>query len=137
MTSGAAGSVEAIDQAVRGLTEFLMIVLEDDANLSGLGVSVNATSSQSKKDESAVSFLEELRHLPVKTQGQSEMVVENPSELVHRDTPKFGSKEKGSVDSGNMAGSLHASRTKDWIVKTSAHVNKLLSATFPHVGSYN
>ncbi|KAF5948988.1 hypothetical protein HYC85_014945 [Camellia sinensis] len=96
MISGAAGSVEAIDQAIRGLAEFLMIVLEDDANLSGLDMSVNvSTSFHSNKDESAVSFLEELRHLPVRTQGQSEME------------------------------SLHVSRTKDWLIKTSAHVNKL------------
>ncbi|CAL5402515.1 unnamed protein product [Camellia sinensis] len=134
MISGAAGSVEAIDQAIRGLAEFLMIVLEDDANLSGLDMSVNvSTSFHSNKDESAVSFLEELRHLPVRTQGQSEMVVENPSEAVHMDSPKFGFKEKESVDSGKMMGSLLVSRTKDWLIKTSAHVNKLLSATFPHV----
>ncbi|GMP64718.1 hypothetical protein CsSME_00025858 [Camellia sinensis var. sinensis] len=134
MISGAAGSVEAIDQAIRGLAEFLMIVLEDDANLSGLDMSVNvSTSFHSNKDESAVSFLEELRHLPVRTQGQSEMVVENPSEAVHMDSPKFGFNEKESVDSGKMMGSLLVSRTKDWLIKTSAHVNKLLSATFPHL----
>ena len=34
------------------------------------------------KDESTVSFLEELHRLPVKTQSQSEMVAENPSEAV-------------------------------------------------------
>ena len=36
-----------------------------------------------------------------------------------------------------MIGSLHVSRAKDWIIKTSAHINKLLSARFPQVGSYN
>ncbi|KAI8007626.1 hypothetical protein LOK49_LG07G03659 [Camellia lanceoleosa] len=134
MISGAAGSVEAIDQAIRGLAEFLMIGLEDDANLSGLDMSVHvSTSFHSNKDESVVSFLEELRHLPVRTQGQSEMVVANPSEAVHMDSPKFGFKEKESVDSDKMIGSLHVSRTTDWLIKTSAHVNKLLSATFPHL----
>ncbi|KAI8553188.1 hypothetical protein RHMOL_Rhmol06G0324600 [Rhododendron molle] len=133
MISGAAGSVEAIDQAIRGLTEFLMLVLEDDANISGLGMSVTAsTGFHSKTDDSAISFLEQLRHLPVKSQDQSVMVVENPSEAVRTDTPKFGLKEKGSVNSGNVIGSFHVNRTKEWIIKTSAHVNKLLSATFPH-----
>lgn len=138
MISGAAGSVEAIDQAIRGLAEFLMLVLEDDANISGLGMSVNAsTGFHSNTDDSAISFLEQLRHLPVKSQDQSVMVVENPSEAVRTDSPKFGLKEKGSVNSGNVIGSFHVSRTKHWIIKTSAHVNKLLSATFPHVSSYS
>ncbi|GFS33914.1 ARM repeat superfamily protein [Actinidia rufa] len=122
----------AIDQAIRGLAEFFMIVLEDDANLSGLG-----TTGDISKDESTMSFLEELRSLPVKTQGQSEMVAENPSEAIRKDVPNFGFKGKGSVNAENMTGSLHVSRTKDWIIKTYAHVNKLLSGTFPQVGSYN
>ncbi|KAI8568171.1 hypothetical protein RHMOL_Rhmol02G0176700 [Rhododendron molle] len=108
MISGAAGSVEAIDQAIRGLAQFLMLVLEDDANISGLGMPVNAsTGFHSNTDDSAISFLEQLRHLPVKSQDQSVMVVENPSEAVHIDTPKFGLKEKGSVNSGNVIGSFH------------------------------
>ena len=37
MICGAAGNAEAIDQAIRGLAEFLVLVLEDDANLFGLG----------------------------------------------------------------------------------------------------
>ncbi|XP_057461310.1 uncharacterized protein LOC130751695 [Actinidia eriantha] len=128
MISGAAGNAEAIDQSIRGLAEFLMIVLEDDANLSGLGMTGDIST-----DESAVSFLEELRSLPVKTQGQSEMEVENPLKAVRNDAPNFSFKGKGSINLGNMIGSLHVSRTKDWIIKTSTHVNKLLSATFPQL----
>uniref|UniRef100_A0A5B6YNE8 TELO2-interacting protein 1 n=1 Tax=Davidia involucrata TaxID=16924 RepID=A0A5B6YNE8_DAVIN len=135
MISGAAGSAEAIDQAIRGLAELLMIVLQDDANLSALGMSINAiTGFHSNKDKSTLSFLEELRHLPVKSQCQSEILVNDSSgEAVDRTSPKVGFKEKGNIDSGNFIGSLRVSRTKDWIVKTSAHVDKLLSATFPHL----
>ncbi|GFS37091.1 ARM repeat superfamily protein [Actinidia rufa] len=39
MIRGASGNAEAIDQAIRGLAEFLVLVLEDDANLFGLGQS--------------------------------------------------------------------------------------------------
>ncbi|GFZ05787.1 ARM repeat superfamily protein [Actinidia rufa] len=102
MISGAAGNAEAIDQSIRGLAEFLMIVLEDDANLSGLGMTGDIST-----DESAVSFLEELRSLPVKTQGQSEMEVENLIKAVGNDAPNFSFKGKESVNLGNMIGSLH------------------------------
>ncbi|XP_052177769.1 uncharacterized protein LOC127791774 isoform X2 [Diospyros lotus] len=130
MISGAAGSLEAIDQAIRGLAEFLMIVLDDNANLSGLNISMSERPGfHSNKSESAQSVLEELRHLPVKSQGQGEVVVDNSMEAVHADA----SKGKGSVNVGNKIGSLHVSRTKDWMIRTSAHVNKLLSATFPHL----
>ncbi|XP_059666693.1 uncharacterized protein LOC132312369 [Cornus florida] len=135
MISGAAGSVEAVDHAIRGLAEFLMIVLQDEANLSGLGMSINlVTGFHSSKDKSMQSFLEELRHLPVKSQSQSEILIEDSSDdAVNRISSKVSVKEKGSIDSGNVVGSFSVDRTKDWIVRTSAHVNKLLSATFPHL----
>ncbi|KHF98245.1 TELO2-interacting 1 [Gossypium arboreum] len=61
MISGAAGSVEAIDQAIRGLAEYLMIVLQDDANLSGLDMyKDDSFGHKSNKYKSTTSFLEEL-----------------------------------------------------------------------------
>nr|XP_023923287.1 TELO2-interacting protein 1 homolog isoform X2 [Quercus suber] len=89
MISGAAGSVEAINQAIRGLAEYLMIVLHDDANLDGLDTSID--------------FIDE-----------------------------FNSKER-TTGSGKGIGSLQVNRTKDWIENTSAHIDKLLGATFPHI----
>ena len=65
------------------------------------------------------------------------MVAKNPSKAVCKDVPNFGFKGTGGVNLENMIGFLHVSCTKDWIIKTSAPVNKLLSATFPQVGSYN
>ncbi|KAK1588226.1 hypothetical protein Q3G72_021127 [Acer saccharum] len=127
MISGAAGSVEAIDQAIRGLTEYLMIVLQDDLNLSGLDTSTNIIGG------SIQSYLEELRQLPIKAQGQSKTLENTSSELVKAATHKSEFKEKMITDSGKEIGSLHVDRTKDWIDKTSAHVNKLLSATFPNI----
>ncbi|WRX30056.1 hypothetical protein QQP08_022543 [Theobroma cacao] len=41
--SRAAGRVEAIDQAIRGLAEYLMIVLQDDTDLSGLDTYIDTS----------------------------------------------------------------------------------------------
>lgn len=133
MASGAAGSVEAIDQALRGLAEFLMIVLHDDANMSSLDPSIDISARFiSSKSISTQSFLEELRNLPVKAHGQSAFVEESSGQASKMITPEPEMNEQ-RTDSGKGIGSLHVNRTKDWVEKTSAHVDKLLGATFPHV----
>ncbi|PON90723.1 Coatomer beta subunit [Trema orientale] len=133
MASGAAGSVEAVDQALRGLAEFLMIVLQDDANMSSLDDSIDITARFiSSKSLSTVSFMEELRNLPVKAHGQSAFVVDSSGQMVKMITPEPEMNEQ-RIDSGKGIGSFHVTRTKDWIEKTSAHVDKLLGATFPNV----
>ncbi|KAJ4705806.1 ARM repeat superfamily protein [Melia azedarach] len=130
--SGAAGSVEAIDQAIRGLAEYLMIVLQDDVNLSGLDMPKNVTAGNDSENYECTSLLEELRQLPIKVQGQSTIVKEyNSGEPVNMLTSKSGFKDQ-YADSGKGIGSLLVARTKDWIEKTSSNVNKLLCATFPH-----
>lgn len=132
MTSGAAGSGDAIDQAIRALAEYLMIVLRDDANLTTLDMSITVSSDLTlKKNESTQSFLDELRKLPVKAHGQSKMILENSSSKVITTTSNCEKK----TDSGKGDGSLHVDRTSDWIEKTSMHVDKLLGATFRHVRS--
>ena len=71
MISGAAGSVEAIDQAIRGLAEYLMIVLQDDANFSGVDMYIDdSVGHNSNKYKSKISFLEELRQIPFKDQNK-------------------------------------------------------------------
>ncbi|PWA99793.1 ARM repeat superfamily protein [Artemisia annua] len=111
MISGAAGSTEAMDQALRALIEFLMIVLQDEANISSL----DDSDIDLNMDKSPLSFLEELRHL--KKQGHGQLV------------------EKKSIQESSQSDakkSLHVERTKDWVATASSHVNKLLSAIFPH-----
>lgn len=133
MISGAAGSVEAIDQAIRALAEYLMIVLEDDANVSSLDRSLCAGSgfNSNKKGSSIHSVLDELRQLPVSTQNQSKVAAENSvAEAVKSVTP---ASEFQSAKPGNEKGALHVDRTRDWVEETSAHVDRLLSATFPHI----
>lgn len=135
MISGAAGSVEAIDQAMRALAEYLMIVLHDDANLCGFDMPGDDSSRlSSKKHESATSFLEELRQLPSKSRSQSDTETDHCSgQLVNVVNPKLESQDKRSTNSGKGVGPLHVDRTKEWIEKTSAHLNKLLSSTFPQI----
>ncbi|XP_024019137.1 uncharacterized protein LOC21399286 isoform X2 [Morus notabilis] len=133
MASGAAGSVQAIDQALRGLAEFLMIVLHDDANMASLETSLKTTADIiSNKSMSTQALMEELRNLPFKAQqSQSRFVAGEPS----GQEPKVISPEpelnEHRTDSRKGIGDLNVSRTKDWIEKTSAHVDKLLAATFP------
>lgn len=132
MISGAAGSVEAIDQAIRGLAEYLMIVL-NDVNLSGPDMYIDdSVDHNSSKHKSTISFLEELRQLPLKAQSRT-LVESINCEAVNTVSPETESGEKSSPHLGKGMGSLRVDRTKEWIEKTSGHVNKLLCATFPYI----
>lgn len=124
MISGAAGSVDALDQAVRCLAEFLMIVLDDEANSSALCISDD--DSKLQKHGSAHSVLDELRSLTMKTQGQQsdELLIETTSQEIVK---TINVHEKLTGDS------FHVERTKEWLEKTTSHVNKLLCETFPHI----
>ncbi|XP_010537793.1 PREDICTED: TELO2-interacting protein 1 homolog [Tarenaya hassleriana] len=121
MISGAAGSVEALDQSIRALAEILMIVLEDEANSSALSISDGATHLS--KHESAPSVLEQLRSLTTKTRGEEvgKSIKESQESNLN---PSFGS---------NGMDSLHVERTKKWLETTSSRVNKLLCDAFPHI----
>ncbi|KAJ0241840.1 hypothetical protein HA466_0211990 [Hirschfeldia incana] len=122
MISGAAGSIDALDQAIRCLAEFLMVVLDDEANSSALCISDD--DSKLQKHESAHSVLDQLRSLTIKSQGQqsNELTETTSQDIVH---------EKSSQTlSGD---SFHVERTKEWLEKTTSHVNKLLCETFPHI----
>ncbi|XP_010472756.1 PREDICTED: uncharacterized protein LOC104752346 isoform X2 [Camelina sativa] len=125
MISGAAGSVDALDQAVRGLAEFLMIVLEDQTNSLALGISDDDTKSQ--KHESAHSILDELRSLTTKSQGQSDEL----TEITNQDIVTINVPAKPNLNPSRD--SFHVERTKGWLDSTTSHVNKLLSETFPHI----
>lgn len=135
MISGAAGSVEAMDQAIRGLAEYLMIVLRDDANSSALDMSIDINTTN--RYMSTESFMEQLCRLPIKDQRLSQVVAENTIDEAGNIVIKNSqcSKKKSSAFVKEI-GSLHLDRTKEWIEETARHVNKLLSATFPHVCSY-
>ncbi|KAE9593769.1 hypothetical protein Lalb_Chr18g0046601 [Lupinus albus] len=127
MISGAAGSVESIDQSIRGLAEFLMMVLKDDANAPALDI--EATSNlDSNEFKSTLSLLEELRQLSVKTNVEDMSV--GSGQVICSQTKL---QEMGSTDLDRENLSLHVKRTKHWMQKTSANVDKLLRANFPHI----
>ncbi|WVZ26978.1 hypothetical protein V8G54_000019 (mitochondrion) [Vigna mungo] len=130
--SGPAGNVDSIDQAIRGFTEFLMIVLQDDANASALDIE-SSSDFDSNECNSTLSLLEELRHLQVKncvnTKATEDTGVESES-ISHSQTQL---QETGNTDPDKENLSLHVNRTKDWMQRTSEHVTKLLDATFPHI----
>ncbi|GAV64137.1 hypothetical protein CFOL_v3_07655, partial [Cephalotus follicularis] len=133
MISGAGGSVEATNQAIRGLAEYIMIVLQDDANLSSLD-SIRTGGFNSDIYESTNSFLEELRKLPIKAQRESESVAEDVNgEVIEALGQKSENIEKKRTSSGKEIGTLHVNRTREWIQKTSSHLNKLFCATLPNI----
>ncbi|KAK9099457.1 hypothetical protein Syun_026502 [Stephania yunnanensis] len=121
MISGAAGSTEALNQAIRGLSEFLIVVLGDQMNTSNLDFN-------QRKDISSHSFLDALRHLPINAQGP--LAKDCGNQPVVSKSDYVG---KGSINCGQNTLSFHVNRTKEWIEETSANVDKLLSATLPHI----
>uniref|UniRef100_A0A1D1ZHU6 TELO2-interacting protein 1 n=1 Tax=Anthurium amnicola TaxID=1678845 RepID=A0A1D1ZHU6_9ARAE len=128
--SGAAGSAGSIDHAVRGLTEFLVIVLRDESNVYALDMSINnAIGLYLDKKKSSESVLEALRHLPVHGPGQDESSAESSIE------PSVGlfSFQHDESTHYDRSKSLYVQRTKAWIEETSLRVDQLLSAIFPHL----
>lgn len=135
MSSGAAGNIEAIDQSIRGLVEYLMIVLEDDANSLCLEMSLNSKMN-AEIYESTDTFLKELRRLPIRDQGH-EVLSENSDDKVESKKTVNEIQEQKNAGSSKGLQTLTVNRTKEWIEETSANVHKLLSATFPHVCAFN
>lgn len=125
MISGAAGSTKALDQAVRALAEFLVVVLKDGVSSPHGAPMEDITVFDTTKEKPLTSFLEELRLLPAKKMTQHD--ISDPTESV-----EISSIIPGGDSMPNVR-SLHVNRTKEWLASTVAHVNKLLSATFPLV----
>jgi len=130
--SGPAGNVDSIDQAIRGFAEFLMIVLQDDANAYALDIE-SSSDFDSNECNSTLSLLEELRHLQVKNCVNTKAAEDTGVESERISYSQTQLQETGNTDLDKEKLSLHVNRTKVWMQRTSEHVNKLLGATFPHV----
>ncbi|XP_068654423.1 uncharacterized protein [Aristolochia californica] len=132
MISGAAGSAESLENAVRGLSEFLIVVLGDEANCTGLRMCMNEiTGCHSNKDNSPQSILVTFQQLSAKTQVQQEKPEENSiCQPYGAIIPISDLKES---DCSYASRSFYVNRTKEWLEETSVRVDKLLAATFPHL----
>lgn len=132
MSSGAAGNIEAMNQSIRGLAEYLMIVLDDDANSLCLEIS----KMNSEIYDSTDSFLKELRRLPIRDQGREVLSEYSDVKVESKKTVNEIQEQKNAGSSKGLQ-TLTVNRTKEWVEETSANVHKLLSATFPHVCAFN
>ncbi|KAI3414905.1 uncharacterized protein J3R85_015707 [Psidium guajava] len=128
MSSGAAGNIEAINQSIRGLAEYLMIVLDDDAN----SLCLEMSKMNSEIYDSTDSFLKELRRLPIRDQDREVSSEYSDVKVESKKTVNEFQEQKNAGSSKGLQ-TLMVYRTKEWIEETSANVHKLLSATFPHI----
>lgn len=142
-TSGAAGWPAAVEEAIKGLTEMLVIVLGDEKNV---GLYSENDVSDKPDHVTATAALETLqglslqRHNAVKEKMLSEEEA-TASKASRRDVIAAQGMQQAmirvSADQTTTKGGanlrLRSPRTNEWLDLTSARVHGLLSQTFPLV----
>ncbi|KAJ7549328.1 hypothetical protein O6H91_07G049000 [Diphasiastrum complanatum] len=148
---GAAGITGAIEQAVKGMAEFLVLVLADVRNSSSIEVTRlsqkdDTSSTPNQTASSAEEALKTLHVLSSKYSSQSKNGKEitqliplshKVSETIVDDSKSLSGSEELNIhlDQGTQKDSrppdLRVDRSPDWLRETTTRVNGLLSATFP------
>nr|GEW57155.1 hypothetical protein [Tanacetum cinerariifolium] len=129
--SRAAGSMEAMDHALRALTEYLMIVLKDEANISSLEYS----DIDLNMDKSPLSFLKELRHL--KKQDHSQLVEKKSIQESSQSDVSKSFQEGETGDHGCYTRILDHMQSRTKGKQTNASAKLLFTCTYdPHCICY-
>lgn len=142
VTSGAAGSIGAIEQAIKGLAEFLVVSFGDQNNTTQLEEGVADVYNEAisgpfaRKPQSAESTLDALRYLSAQTQAQK--VLQEANEvpdhaLDHKELQQNTEKvvEEQKDGKGAKGSNFRVDRDKKWLEETAKRVDGLLSTTFP------
>lgn len=145
-TSGAAGWPAAVDEAIKGLTEILVIVLGDEKNAGLCSSSFSSEKDTLEKhvDVTATAALETLQGLSVQLQsaGKGRSLSGKPEVPEISKSKAFGTQvaeqtlitvSANQRTRGSVSLPLRSPRTKEWLDLASSRVYVLLSQTFPLV----
>lgn len=140
--SGAAGSSLAVAQALRALTELIVLVLADERNINALHKNKNSNHAVirppiSEASETAFSMLHTIR---IRNEMQNINKQTMHSEISELDfqgiTSECRKKDSMPTDNDEDSGKLRVERHEAWLEYTIKRVHTLLSLCYPAVSVF-